>query len=96
MTAEDIRSVVGGMVEAWNDRDLDGYVSQLTEDVVWNDPAMVEPAEGREAVRAFSETVLRAFPDFRYTIRPPICVADDGSRCAVPWKSEEAILRSQM
>ena len=88
MTAERLRAVVQGMAEAWNDRDLDAYLSHLTEDAVWHDPAMVEPAEGREAIRAFSEAVLRAFPDFRYTIRLPICVAGDESRCAVPWKIE--------
>jgi uncharacterized protein (TIGR02246 family) len=88
MTTEEIRAVIDAMVEAWNERDLDGYLSHLTDDAVWHDPVMVEPAEGREAVRAFSEAVLRAFPDFRYTIRPPVCVADDGVRCAVPWKIE--------
>lgn len=36
-------------------------------------------------MRRFSESVLRAFPDFRYEIRHPICVAEDGSRCVVPW-----------
>jgi predicted ester cyclase len=46
---------------------------------------MQVPAVGREAVREFSESVLRAFPDFRYTIRYPMCFAADGSRCAVPW-----------
>jgi hypothetical protein len=44
------------------------------------------PARGREAVLSFSEAVLRAFPDFRYAIQPPLLVAPDGSRCAVPWR----------
>ena len=44
------------------------------------------PARGRDQVRAFVESVLRAFPDFHYQIREPICVAADGTRCAIPWR----------
>jgi steroid delta-isomerase-like uncharacterized protein len=73
------------LVEAWNARDLPRFLAFLSDDVVWDDPAMQAPAVGREAVRRFSETVLRAFPDFHYRIRQPVCVAANGSRCAVPW-----------
>ncbi len=86
MTAEEVSAIVDAMAVAWNDRDLDAYLSYMADDVVWNDPAMAQPARGHEEVRSFSESVLRAFPDFRYTIRSPICIADDGTRCAVPWK----------
>lgn len=78
--------IVDAVLEAWNARDLDRFTSLLTEDVYWHDLGMLHPpAVGRDAVRRFSNTVLRAFPDFRYEIRPPICVSDDGSRCVVPW-----------
>lgn len=77
--------LVEGMAAAWNQGDLESFVSYLTEDVVWDDPAMPTPAVGREAVKAFGESVLRAFPDFRYAVRRPILTAPDGSRCAVPW-----------
>jgi steroid delta-isomerase-like uncharacterized protein len=85
MNSQEVDSVVEGIAAAWNERDLDACLSHLADDVVWNDPAMQVPAVGREAVKEFSESVLRAFPDFRYTIRYPICHAADGSRCAVPW-----------
>ena len=74
------------LAEAWNRRDLDACLALLTDDVVWDDPAMPEPARGKEAVRQFSHAVLRAFPDFRYEIRRPICTAADGTRCAVAWR----------
>lgn len=77
--------IVRRLVAAWNSRDLDGFISMLSEDVVWHDPAMPAPAVGREAVRAFAHTVLRAFPDFTYTIIEPTCVAPDGTKCAVHW-----------
>jgi steroid delta-isomerase-like uncharacterized protein len=88
MERNEVLAIVEAMAAAWNRGDLDGCVAFLTDDVVWDDPAMPAAAAGRAAVRSFSEAVLRAFPDFRYTIRGPVCVAEDGSRCAVPWRIE--------
>jgi steroid delta-isomerase-like uncharacterized protein len=82
---QEVTVLVERLAAAWNDRDIETFLSFLTDDVVWDDPAMEAPAVGRDAIRGFSETVLRAFPDFQYRIRPPICVAADGTRCAVPW-----------
>jgi steroid delta-isomerase-like uncharacterized protein len=85
MGTEELEALVERMAAGWNRGDLEFFVSNLTDDVVWDDPAMPEPAVGREAVRAFGESVLRAFPDFHCLVRHPICTAVDGSRCAVPW-----------
>ncbi len=77
---------VAALLAAWNARDLVRFASFLTEDVYWHDLGMLHPpVVGREAVRAFSDTVLRAFPDFQYRLRRPVCVAADGSCCVVPW-----------
>jgi predicted ester cyclase len=82
-----IRSLVDNLVHAWNDRDLDRLIGYMDESVVWDDPAMVYgPAKGRDAVRAFSESVIRAFPDFSYRVREPICIAHSGDRAAIPWE----------
>ncbi|HUU41158.1 MAG TPA: ester cyclase [Desulfatiglandales bacterium] len=82
-----IRLLVDDLVSAWNDRDIDRFISHLDESVIWDDPAMLcGPAIGWSAVREFSESILRAFPDFSYRIRDPICVAQSGSRCVVPWE----------
>ncbi len=86
MSAAGAVAVAERMADAWNARDLPSFFSLVTEDVWWDDPAMPAPAAGAAAVRRFAEAVLRAFPDFHYAIRPPICVAPDGSRCAVPWR----------
>lgn len=86
MAPNEVSAVVQGLLEAWNARDLPRFLAYLTEDVEWYDPAMPQPpARGREAVRRFSAAVFRAFPDFEYGIRPPLCLAADGSRCAVLW-----------
>jgi steroid delta-isomerase-like uncharacterized protein len=80
------RSIVDAVLDAWNARDLDRFTSLLTEDVYWHDLGMLHPpAVGRDAVRRFIETVVRAFPDFSMSVRHPICIAEDGSRCVVPW-----------
>jgi predicted ester cyclase len=77
---------VAALLAAWNARDLVRFTSFLTEDVYWHDLGMLHPpVVGREAVRAFSDTVLRAFPDFHFELRRPICLATDGSCCVVPW-----------
>lgn len=85
-------SVAVRMTDAWNARDVDTYLSFLTEDAVWDDPSMPEPSRGREAIRETFRVVLRAFPDFLYTIREPICVSPDGSRCAVQWRIQATFL----
>jgi ketosteroid isomerase-like protein len=83
----DAATVTLQVLEAWNARDLPRFVGMLAEDVEWYDPAMPHPpAKGRAAVLAFAEAVLRAFPDFHYEVLGPLCVAADGSRCAVHWR----------
>jgi len=87
MNEAEIRALVDDLVRAWTDRDLDRFMSHLDEGVVWDDPAMLYgPATGRAAARTFAESVLRAFPDFSYRVREPICIAATGTRCAVPWE----------
>ena len=53
--------VVYALLDAWNRRDLPPFLSLLTDRVEWHDLGMPDPpARGREAVRSFSEAVLRA------------------------------------
>jgi hypothetical protein len=81
------KSLVHQLVVSWEKRDFATFVSCLSDDVEWYDPAMPEPpARGRSEVRVFAEAVTRAFPDFKYEVIPPICFAEDGSRCAVMWR----------
>jgi predicted ester cyclase len=87
MNEAEIRALVDDLVRAWADRDLARFMGHLDEGVVWDDPAMLYgPAKGRAAVRRFAESVLRAFPDFSYRVREPVCIAPTGARCAIPWE----------
>lgn len=76
------------MAQAFNRGDFAPLLAGLTEDATWTDPAMLgrAPMRGREAIREFCESVLRAFPDFHYEIRSPLCVSADQNHCAVLWK----------
>jgi hypothetical protein len=86
--------VVRRVLAFWDARDLDSFAACLTDDVEWYDPAMAEPpARGRAAVREFAEAVIRAFPDFRYEVLPPMCVSSDGTRCAVNWRIRASHIR---
>lgn len=79
--------IVTRLLDAWNVRDLGAFTELLSPDVEWYDPAMPQPpVRGRDAVRAFAENILEAFPDFRYDVDGPICTAPDGSRCAIVWR----------
>jgi len=87
MNETTIRSLVDDLVSAWNSRDIERFMGHLDEAVVWDDPAMLYgPMVGHDAVRRFSESLLRAFPDFSYRVREPICVAQSGTRCVIPWE----------
>jgi len=88
-------AVVQRLLASWDARDLEGFANCLTDDVEWYDPAMPDPpARGRAAVKAFAEAVIRAFPDFTYDVLPPICVAADGTRCAVKWRIRGSHVRA--
>ena len=88
-------TVVQRLLASWEARDLEALVNCLSDDVEWYDPAMPDPpARGRAAVRAWAEAVIRAFPDFRYEVLPPICWAADGSRCALKWRISGSHLAS--
>jgi hypothetical protein len=87
MAIAETEALVSRLLTAWQARDFDAFVECLSDDVEWYDPAMPDPpARGRVAVRAFGEAVVRAFPDFQYDVLPPLCFAQDGSRCALKWR----------
>jgi steroid delta-isomerase-like uncharacterized protein len=52
-------------VAAWNALDDEALAAMCSEDVVWHDPTMPEPARGPEDVRAFVTATALAFPDLQ-------------------------------
>ena len=57
-------------IEAWNSHDADQMEPLVSEDIVWLDPALPEPARGLGEVKEFMRTSWAAFPDLRFTAGP--------------------------
>ncbi len=83
----DVTSQLRGFVEryvaAWNRCDTGAIAELITEDVVWADPALPEPARGVAEVQEFMRASFRAFPDLRFSEPdPPVLAATED---AVLW-----------
>ncbi|HWM52618.1 MAG TPA: ester cyclase [Thermoplasmata archaeon] len=61
--ADNIRLLDAGN-KALNDHDVERFLSLHLPSIIQRDPQNVEPAKGREAVRAGLEPMIQAFPDF--------------------------------
>ena len=74
------------LLAVWNKHDTTDLPELLTEDVIWIDPALVEPAHGVEGVRRFMEDCFRSVPDLRFDVTGSSCFADDAPVVMVPWR----------
>jgi ketosteroid isomerase-like protein len=84
---ERIHDFLGRWTEALNSHDLDELDALVCEDVIWVDPAMFGDAvHGRAEVRAFHETLLRAFPDVCFHRVSTPYAALDGDGVAQRWR----------
>jgi predicted ester cyclase len=57
----------------------------VTDDVVWRDPALAEPARGPGGVADFVRQSARAFPDMRFEERGDPAIAEGGRVAYAPW-----------
>jgi len=73
---------------AWNDCDIEAMAQLITEDIVWADPALPEPAHGVPAVQEFMRTSFRAFPDVRFGEPDPPALAVTGDVVLWAWYME--------
>jgi predicted ester cyclase len=72
---------------AWNTHDLDLLETAVTEDVVWEDPAMFgETVHGRSEFRAFTEILFHAIPDVHFEDAGEPHLALEGTGLALPWR----------
>jgi steroid delta-isomerase-like uncharacterized protein len=63
MTKAQLRTIADEMFKAWNDHDVQAILDHLSDDVVYTDPGLDEPARGKAAVRAHIEDTFSSFPD---------------------------------
>jgi steroid delta-isomerase-like uncharacterized protein len=71
---------------AWSARDPDAVAACVTEDIVWEDPALNEPARGRAEVAGFVRMSVTAFPDLGFSEVGAPAISEDGLVAYVPWR----------
>ncbi len=83
-----LRGFVERYTAARNGCDTDAMAQLITEDIVWADPALPEPARGIPAVQEFMHTSFRAFPDLRFREPDPPALAVTGDVVLWAWHME--------
>ena len=62
----DLGAFCARYLAAWNDHAAAAMADLVTDDVVWEDPALPGPARGIPAVQAFMREAWVGFPDLRF------------------------------
>jgi len=71
---------------AWNAHDPKAVCACATDDVVWVDPALPEPARGHSGLAQFVRDSCMAFPDLSFSEPGAPAIAPDGLVAYVPWR----------
>jgi steroid delta-isomerase-like uncharacterized protein len=74
-------------VEVWNSHDADRIEPLVTADVVWLDPALLEPARGVGEVKDFMRRSWAAFPDLHFSAGP-MWLDPHGESMTWAWRME--------
>jgi steroid delta-isomerase-like uncharacterized protein len=86
VSRSDLSAFVGRYLAAWNGHDVDAMAELLTEDIVWEDPALAVPAQDVAAVAEFMRAGWAAFPDLRFDEPEPRQLIADGALVAWRWR----------
>ena len=86
--APELREFIARYEAAWNGCDTDAMAELITDDIVWADPAMPEPARGIPAVQEFMRASFRAFPDLHFGEPDPPAMAVNGDLVLWAWYME--------
>jgi len=84
----ELRDFVERYLAAWNGCDVGALARLITDDIVWVDPALPEPARGVPAVQEFMRASCRAFPDLRFGEPDPPALAVTGDVVLWGWYME--------
>ena len=83
-----LRAFVDGYLAAWNTCDTDAMAQLVSDDIVWADPALPQPARGAAEVQDFMRASCRAFPDLRFGEADPPVLAATGDVVVWAWIME--------
>jgi steroid delta-isomerase-like uncharacterized protein len=87
-TGFDLEEFTQRYVAAWNGCDTDAMAELLTDDIVWVDPAMPEPARGIPAVQDFMRTSFQVFPDLQFSEPDPPHLTSERDLISWAWTME--------
>jgi steroid delta-isomerase-like uncharacterized protein len=90
--AEFVRGFAPRWLAGWNEHDADALVALCAEDVLWEDPALPGPVQGRPAVREYLTGTWSMFPDLLFTLPEPPLLALEGPRAAQAWRMSGTML----
>jgi steroid delta-isomerase-like uncharacterized protein len=85
---EELQGFVNRYVAAWNECDTSAMAQLITEDIVWADPALPQPARGVAEVQEFMRASRRAFPDLRFGEPDPPQLAREDDLVLWGWYME--------
>ena len=86
LSPSSVREFAARYLDAWNRQDPSAMEELVTEDVLWSDPALPEPARGVAAVQEFMRASWQAFPDLRFEEPNPPHVSINGDQVAWAWR----------
>jgi len=86
--APELREFAERYEAAWNACDTDAMAELITEDIVWQDPALPAPARGVREVQEFMRDSFRAFPDLNFSEPDPPAMAASGELVLWAWHME--------
>jgi steroid delta-isomerase-like uncharacterized protein len=81
-----MRAFIERVLAVWNEHDTTDLPELVTEDAVWIDPMIGEPARGVEGVRRFMEASWRSMPDLHFEAAGSLCFAEDTPVVMAPWR----------
>jgi steroid delta-isomerase-like uncharacterized protein len=82
----DLDTFCARYLASWNDHDAGAMADLVTEDIVWEDPALPEPARGVAAVQAFMRGSWVGFPDLRFDASDYPHRTAEGDQVAWRWR----------
>jgi steroid delta-isomerase-like uncharacterized protein len=82
---EDMSDFTGRYRAAWNGCDTRAIAELVTDDIVWADPALPQPARGIAEVQEFMRVSFRTFPDLHFGEPDPPGLAIAGTTVYWEW-----------
>lgn len=84
----DMSDFTGRFSAAWNACDTAAMAELVTEDIVWADPALAQPARGVSEVQEFMRASFRGFPDLHFGEPDPPLLSVSGDVAFWAWYME--------